>query len=69
MPENLIISLFNKLCECGCGQAVKPGNRFVCGHNGKGKNFSKEHKRRLSLSHKKNPVRWWLGKNLSQTLK
>lgn len=26
-----------KKCECGCGQIVKKGNRFVNGHNRKGK--------------------------------
>jgi len=25
-----------KLCECGCGREVKPGRRFVHGHNGRG---------------------------------
>lgn len=24
-----------KKCECGCGQKVKPGNRFIQGHNSK----------------------------------
>lgn len=26
-----------KLCECGCGQIVKPGNKFIIGHNSKSK--------------------------------
>lgn len=27
-----------RLCECGCGRVVtKPGNRFIVGHNGRGK--------------------------------
>jgi len=25
-----------KKCECGCGQEVRPGNRFVHGHNSRG---------------------------------
>ncbi len=24
------------LCECGCGREVKPGRRFISGHNGRG---------------------------------
>ena len=24
-----------KLCECGCGDYAKPGNRFILGHNGR----------------------------------
>ena len=27
-----------KLCECGCGEKAKPGNRFVFGHHSRGDN-------------------------------
>ena len=27
------------LCECGCGQEVKLGNRFISGHNSRGKSW------------------------------
>lgn len=40
-----------RYCECGCGQVVK--NRFVSGHNLRGKRvFSKEHCKKISESAK-----------------
>jgi hypothetical protein len=41
-----------KLCECGCGEAVKLGNRFIHGHTNRGKSFSEDHKRKLSESNR-----------------
>jgi very-short-patch-repair endonuclease len=42
-----------KLCECGCGKAVtKEQNRFVKGHNKRGKLLSDEIKLKLSLANK-----------------
>lgn len=36
-------------CECGrCGLTVKPGRRFVRGHNRRGQSFSVDHRRNLS---------------------
>lgn len=37
-------------CQCGCGQEIKIGNRFIQGHNSYGKKLSKEHKRVLFLA-------------------
>ena len=34
----------NKRCECGCGERVNTGRRFVHGHNHKGKTYSLSHK-------------------------
>jgi G:T-mismatch repair DNA endonuclease (very short patch repair protein) len=41
-----------KLCECRCGLPTKPGNRFINGHNNRGKYFSESHKRKISESNK-----------------
>lgn len=41
-----------KYCECGCGQEVKQGNRFVYSHQNIGRNLSEEHKRKISISSK-----------------
>ncbi len=38
-----------KLCECGCGEYTKPGNRFIYGHQRKGAKQSKEARRKLSI--------------------
>lgn len=42
----------DKLCECGCGNIVKKGNRFIVGHNQTGKKLSKEHVEKLSTLNK-----------------
>ena len=47
-----------KLCECGCGQPVKPSNRYLNGHYFKGKKFSLEHKQKICEGN--------LGKKISQ---
>ena len=37
----------DKYCECGCGQKVK--NRFVSGHNQRGKKINHSEKTRLKI--------------------
>jgi len=48
-----------KLCKCGCGGVVKPGNTWINGHNRRGKTphnkgipMSEEQKNKSSESHK-----------------
>ena len=42
------LTVDDKLCECGCGQFCKIGNRYICGHNQRGKHHTEEHKKELS---------------------
>ena len=35
------------LCECGCGQEVKKENRFIHGHNRRGKRHTEESKQKM----------------------
>ncbi len=35
-------------CGCGCSQLVKKGNRFIYGHNNKGRFLSAETKKKIS---------------------
>lgn len=37
-------------CECGCGQEVSTGKRFIYGHNRYGEHFSAEHRKKLSIA-------------------
>jgi DNA mismatch endonuclease Vsr len=48
-----------KLCQCGCGQPVKAGNRFIHGHNRPwlGRHRSEEFRKKLSRKMKKLHVR------------
>lgn len=49
-----------KQCECGCGQLVKPGNRFISGHQRRGKYHTEKSKIKnreahLGITKKENP--------------
>lgn len=35
-------------CACGCGELVKRGNRFINGHQSRGKKYGREFKIRKS---------------------
>ena len=37
-------------CFCGCGEEVKPGNKYIRGHHRRGQKFSEEHKAKLSIA-------------------
>jgi hypothetical protein len=39
-----------KTCECGCGKVVKPGNRYIHGHNNRNKKMSVQTIAKLSQS-------------------
>lgn len=41
-----------KLCECGCGEIVNPGRRFILGHARKNKPMSEDHKRKIGDANK-----------------
>lgn len=45
-----------KYCECGCGQIVEKGNRFVYHHAWRGRRHSIESRKKMSLSRLKRPV-------------
>ncbi len=50
--------LRRKLCECGCGEVVKRGNRFIINHHRKGKKMSEEFKKKhriIMLNRYKDP--------------
>jgi len=37
-------------CACGCGKLAKEGNRYIHGHNLKGKIFSEETRKKMSIA-------------------
>lgn len=41
-------SLQIQLCACGCNKPAKPGNRFINGHQNKGKKYSQETLKKMS---------------------
>lgn len=40
------------LCECGCGLEVKEGNRFIHGHNSRGRPVSDETRKKIGDAHR-----------------
>lgn len=46
------------LCECGCGEKVKKGNRYIFNHHGKNKEQSDEHIRKVIESRKIVKIRY-----------
>lgn len=44
----------NNYCECGCGGEAKEGNRFIRGHNRRGKHLTEDHKRKIGEANKGN---------------
>lgn len=78
IEENTIISINKSVgiptqeiidikCECGCGQNVKEGNRFIYQHHLRGKILTKEHKRKDSEALRGRKI-YWVDK-ISMTLK
>jgi len=53
-------------CLCGCGEEVKLGNKYIHGHNWKGKHHTKESKDKISEHHSPNSA-WSKGKHFSET--
>lgn len=45
-----------KICECGqCGLPVKDGNKYINGHNFRGKHLSEETKNKIRISNIRKP--------------
>jgi len=66
----LILKRVRKYCECGCGGLTRKigkhkFNRFITGHNRKGKKMSADHKRKIGLAHKGKIVSEETRKNMS----
>ena len=66
------------LCACGCGQVVKPGNKFINHHNRKGLKSTVGHKQKISAAligkpkskeHCKNIRKGQIGKKVSEETK